>query len=36
MSSLTLTQLKDMAKKQGVSGFGKKKKQELVALLMAS
>ncbi|WP_193914653.1 Rho termination factor N-terminal domain-containing protein [Desmonostoc muscorum] len=36
LSSLTLTQLKDMAKKQGVSGFGKKKKQELVALLMAS
>ncbi|MBD2357290.1 Rho termination factor N-terminal domain-containing protein [Tolypothrix sp. FACHB-123] len=33
LNKLTITQLKDMAKKQGLSGFAKKKKQELVALL---
>lgn len=36
LNSLTVTQLKDMAKKQGFSGFGKKSKKELVALLTAS
>lgn len=33
LNSLTLAQLKDMAKKQGVAGYTKKKKQELVDLL---
>ncbi|KOP28273.1 Rho termination factor [Hapalosiphon sp. MRB220] len=33
LNSLTLAQLKDMAKKQGIAGYTKKKKQELVDLL---
>lgn len=33
LDTLTIAQLKDMAKKQGISGYNKKKKQELVALL---
>jgi hypothetical protein len=33
LNALTLTQLKNMAKKQGVSGYSKKQKQELVELL---
>ncbi|MEH1789700.1 MAG: Rho termination factor N-terminal domain-containing protein [Nostoc sp.] len=33
LNALTLTQLKDMAKKQGVSGYSKKQKKELVELL---
>ncbi len=33
VNALTITQLRGMAKKQGVSGYTKKKKQELVALL---
>lgn len=33
LNTLTLTQLKDMAKKQGVSGYSKKQKKELVELL---
>ncbi|TFI53313.1 Rho termination factor [Mastigocladus laminosus UU774] len=36
LNALTITQLKDMAKKQGISGYNKKRKQELVALLSAS
>ncbi|WP_315789327.1 Rho termination factor N-terminal domain-containing protein [Fischerella sp. JS2] len=36
LNTLTLTQLKDMAKKQGIPGFARKKKQELVALLSTS
>lgn len=36
LNELTITQLKDMAKKQGISGYNKKRKQELVALLSAS
>ncbi len=33
LNSLTVAQLKDMAKKQGITGYTKKKKQELVDLL---
>ncbi|MDZ7969701.1 MAG: Rho termination factor N-terminal domain-containing protein [Nostoc sp. DedSLP03] len=33
LNALTLTQLKDMAKKLGVSGYSKKQKKELVELL---
>ncbi|WP_225895750.1 Rho termination factor N-terminal domain-containing protein [Dendronalium phyllosphericum] len=33
LNTLTVTELKDMAKKQGISGYKNKKKQELVALL---
>ncbi|MBR8835197.1 MAG: Rho termination factor N-terminal domain-containing protein [Stigonema ocellatum SAG 48.90 = DSM 106950] len=33
VNALTITQLREMAKKQGIPGYTKKKKQELVALL---
>jgi hypothetical protein len=33
LNTLTVTQLKDMAKKQGLSGYNKKKKPELISLL---
>ncbi|MCP6762182.1 MAG: Rho termination factor N-terminal domain-containing protein [Fischerella sp. CENA71] len=33
LNSLTVAQLKDMVKKQGITGYTKKKKQELVDLL---
>jgi len=33
LNTLTVTQLKDMAKQQGLSGYNKKKKPELIALL---
>ncbi len=36
LNRLTIKQLKDMAKMKGISGYNKKKKQELIALLSAS
>ncbi|MBF2008979.1 MAG: Rho termination factor N-terminal domain-containing protein [Chlorogloeopsis fritschii C42_A2020_084] len=33
LNTLSVTQLRDMAKTQGISGYNKKKKQELIALL---
>ncbi|UKP01517.1 Rho termination factor N-terminal domain-containing protein [Nostoc sp. UHCC 0870] len=36
LKGLTITQLKDMAKRKGIPGYNKKKKQELITLLLAS
>nr|WP_279239751.1 Rho termination factor N-terminal domain-containing protein [Scytonema sp. UIC 10036] len=33
LNTLTVTQLKDMAKKRGISGYTKKKKPELIEVL---
>jgi hypothetical protein len=33
LKTLTTGELKDMAKKRGIAGYSKKKKDELVALL---